>query len=112
MATNTTDMATSSVTHTASVVGMAVLKLFVAGLLGTLSIHKLKEQCASTNLVRDLSVLNKEIFIPCMIFGACAQGITLELLDEFAVVPLLMAGFICVGVVAGIMVTTLTPLTA
>jgi hypothetical protein len=39
-----------------------------------------------------------------MIFGACAQGITMELLWDFCVVPLLALGFMASGLLLGFLV--------
>ena len=96
-----------SLTDIVRVVSLSVIKLVLAGLIGALTAPSLRQSCSSSNLLKDLSVVNKQIFIPCMIFSSCAQGITLQLLRQAFVIPLLMCGFMASGLLVGSLVPVL-----
>lgn len=92
---------------TGQVVATGVIKLFLAGSVGCFTFRQLQSNSSSPNLIRDLSLINKEVLIPCLIFTSVAQGITLDLLLDFAAIPALMCCFICSGVVTGLLIPVL-----
>lgn len=106
-ASNATDTVNVEFASVAGVVAYGVIKLVLAGGLGAVTIRKLKQQVSATALVRDLSIINKEVFIPCLIFASCARGLTADLVMHLPIIPVLTFGFLIVGAGIGALVPRL-----
>jgi predicted permease len=70
----------------------------LAGLAGAWTNRQLK---LDKSVLKQLSGLNKELFIPLLIFSSCADGITYAMLIQLPVVPLLAFGFMLNGLLFG-----------
>ena len=79
------------------VVLLAVAKVVVAAIVT----NRLTKLSMPPTLLRDLSQVNIEIFLPCFIFSNIAAGITFDLLVHNWQLPLLSCCFMLNGLLAG-----------
>ena len=89
----------------AAVVATSVLKIVCAGALSAVAYRHMLRTGAfqSKTLLKDASVVNRDLLIPLFIFTRCARGISAELLLDLAFVPLLTLGFMLSGTLAGLL---------
>lgn len=93
----------------ASVVSLSVLKLVLCGVAAAVGFRSLrKDGTLGPSICKELSGLNKQLFVPMLIFSKCAQGITSETIVNVAFVPLMSLAFMLIGLVIGAGVTRLT----
>ena len=78
----------------AGVAAAAALKVVIAGAAGGLTARRLR---LDARVLTALSEVNKELFIPLMIFKSCAEGITASMLTHLKGVPVMSLAFMLNG---------------
>jgi len=89
----------------AGVAAAAALKVVIAGAAGGLTARRLR---LDARVLTALSEVNKELFIPLMIFTSCAEGITASMLTHLKGVPVMSLAFMLNGLVCGQLAARLT----
>ena len=94
-------MDTAVLSDIAPVVGLSVLRIVLATVAAGLCMRVLLQHGVERSFILGAGQVNKNLFIPSLIFSASAEGITADLLAQCAIVPLITIGFGIVGFVAG-----------
>ena len=101
------------VSQIARVVAISVAKLVAAGAGSALIYRQLLRsgKLKTTTLPKDLSTVNINLFLPLFIFTRCADGLTLDVIQNLAFIPLLVLLFMLSGLFGGYMTAQLTSTT-
>ena len=101
------------VSQIARVVAISVAKLVAAGAGSALIYRQLMRsgKLKTTTLPKDLSTVNINLFLPLFIFTRCADGLTLDVIQNLAFIPLLVLLFMLSGLFGGYMTAQLTSTT-